>query len=192
MNILGVSFLSDASAVVVQDGELISAISEERINRIKLWNGIPRQAIKKALALAGLTIEDIDSIATHGAAPDAVDPAPFKEKEKAIMDSDLPPNRKKDQINVLRERRKHEQMVLMTRTPGYLNEIKALGKPVRVFKHHEAHAASAYYASGWDDCLVLTADGWGEDGSATLYEIKEGKLNRLSKSETIDSLGYFY
>ena len=75
MNILGVSFLSDASAVVVQDGELISAISEERINRIKLWNGIPRQAIKKALELAGLTIEDIDIIATHGSAPDEVDPA---------------------------------------------------------------------------------------------------------------------
>ena len=83
-------------------------------------------------------------------------------------------------------------MVLSERTPAYINEIKALGRPTKTFKHHQTHAASAYYASGWDDCLVLTADGWGEDGSATLYEAKDGKLNRISKSETIDSLGYFY
>ena len=86
MNILGVSFLSDASAAVIKDGELVSAISEERLNRVKLWNGIPRKAIKKALELADFSMEDIDIIATHGQAPQEVDPTPFKEKEKAILE----------------------------------------------------------------------------------------------------------
>src|ERR1043166_7026276 len=28
--------------------------------------------------------------------------------------------------------------------------------------HHLAHAASAYYTSGWDDCLVIVVDAMGE------------------------------
>ena len=69
MNILGISFLSDASAAVVSDGQLVSAVSEERLNRVKMWNGIPEQAIQTALSVAGLTLDDVDLIAPHGAAP---------------------------------------------------------------------------------------------------------------------------
>ncbi len=66
MIVLGVAFLSDASACVIKNGELLSAISEERINRKKLWHGMPYQAIKAALELAEVSIEDVDVIATHG------------------------------------------------------------------------------------------------------------------------------
>lgn len=192
MNILGVAFLSDASATVVSDGRLISAVSEERLNRIKLWHGIPRAAIKMTLDLAGLTLDDIDVIATHGAAPAEPDSKPFLEKEREILQADLPPERRDAQLAGLRSRLEHERMVLGSRTPGALAEIRALGRPVRVVSHHEAHAASAYYGSSWDECLVLTADGWGEDGSSTLWRGTEGKLIPLSRSFTFDSLGYFY
>ena len=82
MNILGVSFLSDASAAVIKDGELVSAISEERLNRVKLWNGIPRKAIKKALELADFSMEDIDIIATHGQRPKKLIQRHLKRKKK--------------------------------------------------------------------------------------------------------------
>ena len=36
-------------------------------------------------------------------------------------------------------------------------------KKVDVYDHHEAHAASAYFYSGWKKCYVLTIDGWGDD-----------------------------
>ena len=39
MNILGIGFLSESSAALVVDGKLIAAISEERLNRRKLWYG---------------------------------------------------------------------------------------------------------------------------------------------------------
>ena len=192
MNVLGVAFLSDASAAVIRDGRLVSAVSEERLNRIKLWNGIPRAAIQMALKLAGLTIEDIDVIATHGAAPAEPDLQLFREKEKEIIQADLPSERRDAQLANLRSRLEHERMVLGYRTPAYLAEIQAFGRPVRVVGHHEAHAASAYYGSGWDECPILTADGWGEDGSSTVWRGAHGKMLLLSRSHTFDSLGYFY
>ncbi len=194
MNILGISFLSDASACVVQDGTLVSALGEERLNRVKLWNGIPRAAIRTALELAGLRMDQIDLIATHGAAPPAPNPEPFHQKEEMILRSQLPPEKKQMQLEHLRSRLEHERMVLGTRTPAYLKEIQELapGKPMITFGHHQAHAASAYYGSGWNECLVLTADGWGEDGSSTLWRCSNGTMRFLRRSDSIDSLGYFY
>ena len=192
MNILGVSFLSDASAAVLSDGRLVSAVSEERLNRIKMWNGIPDQAIQTALSLAGITLDDVDLIATHGAAPASPDATPFHAKEQKIQSSDLSAERQDAQLLNIRSRYNHESMVLGTRTPGYLNEIRKLNKPMRVFAHHEAHAASAYYGSAWDECVVMTADGWGEDASSTLSRGVNGQLENISRSYTFDSLGYFY
>ena len=54
MIILGISFLSDASAYLLVDGKIIAAISEERINRKKLWDGIPRRSIEKVLEISRL------------------------------------------------------------------------------------------------------------------------------------------
>ena len=63
---------------------------------------------------------------------------------------------------------------------------------MEIFDHHEAHAASAYYYSGWKKCYILTIDGWGDDSSSKLYKANNGKLKLISKTNTIDSLGYFY
>lgn len=192
MNILGVAFLDDASAAVVRDGELVSAVSEERLNRAKLWSGMPREAIQKALDLAGLTLRDIDIVATHGAAPPEPAIFPFLEKEKAIRDAALTEETRQTQLAILQKRLEHERKVLGSRTPARLAEIETFGRPVRVVGHHEAHAASAYYGSGWEHGLILTADGWGEDGSAAIWQGQHGKLARLAASHTFDSLGYFY
>ena len=192
VNILGVAFLSDASAAVVRGGKLISAVSEERLNRVKLWNGIPRRAIATALDLAGLTLDEIDLVATHGAAPREPDVLPFQEKERAILRADLPEERREAQLASLRSRYSHEKDVLAVRTPGYLEEIAGLGHPMRVFAHHEAHAACAYYGSSWEECFVLTADGWGEDASSTAWIGRAERLTPVARSYTIDSLGYFY
>ena len=46
MNILGINaFHGDASAALLTDGNLISAVEEERFNRIKHWAGFPALAI---------------------------------------------------------------------------------------------------------------------------------------------------
>jgi carbamoyltransferase len=192
MIILGVGFLSDASAAVLRDGVLVSAVSEERINRIKLWHGVPHKAIGSALELAGITINDVDLIACHGKCPTQPDALPFDEAEARITASNLDHDRKQAQIAALRERRVHEGNILGERTPAYLDEIRAYGRPLFLAEHHEAHAASAFYGSGWEDCYLLTADGWGEDASSTYWRGKGRGMEKLSFSNTFDSLGYFY
>ena len=192
MKILGLNFTSDASAALVVDGRLVAALSEERLNRIKRWYGVPHSAVQTVLEIAGLTLDDIDVIATHGTTGSRPDEAAFDAKERAIAAGDLAPDVRERQLQQLRIRREHERMVLARRTPSYVAAVRELGPPVRVLAHHTAHAAGAFFGSGWEDCLILTADGWGDEASATLWEGRGTRLTRLSLTPTIDSLGYFY
>ncbi|MDG1143216.1 MAG: carbamoyltransferase C-terminal domain-containing protein [Burkholderiales bacterium] len=192
MIILGIAFLSDASACLVKDGKLVAAISEERINRIKLWNGVPYKAIKKVLEIGGISMDEVDLIATHGQAPLTPEPMEFDKKREAIDNSDLPPFTKQAQVEAINARYQKEKDVLGNRTPAYLSELSDLGKPLFVTSHHMAHAACAYFGSPWDACYVLTADGWGEDASSTLSWADNGKFDPIGRTSTFNSLGYFY
>jgi carbamoyltransferase len=64
--------------------------------------------------------------------------------------------------------------------------------PVEFFSHHFAHAAAAYYASGYKDALVVTLDGAGDGHSSHVYDVKDGRWERLHAVPAFDSLGCFY
>lgn len=192
MIILGVAFLSDASACVLRDGRIVAAVSEERLNRIKLWNGVPHKAIAEVLRIAGISLSDVDYIATHGLAPAARERAPFEAKAALIKAGDIDERTKERQLAVLWSRFEHENNVYANRTPAYLQEVSALGRPVKLYPHHKCHASTAYFGTEWDEATVLTADGWGEDASHTVSKGKSLDLQLLANSNTFDSLGYFY
>ena len=64
MLILGLNmFHADASAAIVQDGEVVFAIAEERLNRVKHYAGFPALAVKACLDAVGAKITDIDHVA---------------------------------------------------------------------------------------------------------------------------------
>src|SRR6266700_2324499 len=64
MNILGINaYHANSSAALVCDGQLVSAVEEERFNRVKYAAGFPTNAVRHCLAEAGLTIGEIDHIA---------------------------------------------------------------------------------------------------------------------------------
>jgi carbamoyltransferase len=192
MNILGVGFLSESSACIVKDGELIAAVSEERLNRIKNWYGYPEAAIQEVLSIANLRIDEIDHVATHGLSYKYPNLKAFDSKCKLVLASDLDDETKRKRVEFLWQRYDHELKVCGERTPNYIQQIRNLGRPLKVYGHHHAHAASAFYGSGWDECLALTIDGWGEDGSHSLYRCSNGAMEKIAGSATIDSLGYFY
>lgn len=57
----------DVAAALVVDGKLVSAIEEERLNRIKHSPGqLPYLSIQHVLKASGLSIHDVDVVATHG------------------------------------------------------------------------------------------------------------------------------
>src|SRR4051812_15850756 len=54
MKVLGLNaFHGDASAALLEDGELTFAIEEERLNRIKHWAGFPALSARACLAAGG-------------------------------------------------------------------------------------------------------------------------------------------
>jgi len=59
--------------------------------------------------------------------------------------------------------------------------------------HHDAHAAGAFFPSGFDEALILVADGTGESESTSIYSGKAHEISRISSELTNDfSLGILY
>src|SRR3972149_5485564 len=63
MIILGVSSQHDAGAAVLVNGGVVAAVNEERLNREKLFWGIPRLAIGEVLRVVGIPLGALDAVA---------------------------------------------------------------------------------------------------------------------------------
>ena len=194
MKIIGINYLSESSVALIENGKLKYAISQERLNRIKNWWGNPFLAIKFLLKETNNKIKDIDYFATHGLTAltkNIPNKTHFEKKINMVRCSNLPTKIKDKQIDFLHARYKHEIKV-NKRTLSNLKSLKKKFKNLCVYDHHTSHAASAYFYSGWKNCYVLTVDGWGDNGSSKFYQANNGLLRELGRTNTIDSLGYFY
>jgi carbamoyltransferase len=195
MNIIGINYLSESSVCLIKNGKLISAISEERINRIKNWFGIPYKTIKLILDKNNLKYSDINFFVTTGTSvkeKSIPQSDIYLKKKKKIENSNLSKKNKNIQLNFLKKRIKHEDHVINIRTKNILKKLEKKFKNLLIYDHHFSHAASACFASGIKDCYCLTIDGWGDDSSSKIYKFKNGNLNQFASTPTIDSLGYFY
>ena len=162
----------DAAAALVCSGKVVAAVAEERFNRKKQSAQFPAQAIAWCLEQAGLKLSDIDAI-VHG-----FDYEPYG----GIYSLD--PVTKEFYDTVL----SHEALSGLVE-----RDLKDFpGDRVFHVAHHEAHAASAYYTSGWDDCLVVVIDAMGEAHGTSVFEGRGGELDRIAGFSAQDSIGIFY
>ena len=56
---------ADSSACIMKNGEIIFAIEEERINRIKHLSGLPVKSIEECLKLTNIKIVEITDISIN-------------------------------------------------------------------------------------------------------------------------------
>ena len=145
---------------------------------------ISKASINQVLEIGKIKLNDIDFVATHGFLSEKPSKKNF-EKKKLVRTSNLPLKQKEFLINFLDKRYSHEVYVFEQRTPKMIATIKRIGKPTKIYSHHHCHAATAYYGSGWKDCLVITADGWGEDA---LILFINAKMKKMSKKPLIKFL----
>ena len=170
--VTGRDFFHDAAAVLIEDGNVLFAIEEERLNRIKHTNKLPVQSIKACLASRNLQFSDIDMFAYY--------------EEKAALwlrDSfiDLHEPPIMDTAKLLQQRFRH----------GFGVEVEA--EKFRFVTHHFAHAMSALMFSGFEDSLVVTYDAeGGEDCSGVILNVAGGDCKELASLRRRQSLGYFY
>lgn len=163
----------DAAAALVVDGRVVGAAAQERFSRKKATNAFPLDAIRWCLAEGGLAIGDVDRIA-HGFSYGPVEEH-FRhdEKSSARFDQVYGPDA---QLEVLRE---------------HLGDGRWEERFVPV-PHHLAHAASAFYPSGFEEALVLVTDGMGEIESLTAYVAGPEGLREIRKIPALHSLGVLY
>jgi carbamoyltransferase len=63
------------------------------------------------------------------------------------------------------------------------------GVPVRFVPHHDAHAASAYFGSGFPHAAILVVDGHGELDTTTIHRGEDSRLTRVSSTPWPNSVG---
>lgn len=162
----------DSAAALVINGEIRAAAAEERFSLKKHTGAFPSGAIGYCLAAAGISVDDVDEI-VH-----AFNYAPYQQLYSL------------DPVTAQAYARVFSKSALLESVerglPGFPPER------VHQVSHHLAHAASAYFTSGWRDCLVMVIDAMGEAQSVTVYYARDGKLEKLREISANDSIGILY
>jgi carbamoyltransferase len=162
----------DSAAALFVEGELVAAAAEERFNRRKHSGDFPLGSVQYCLTEAGLPLGAVDEV-VHG----------FNYRPHKLAYS-LDPLSARLYAGVL------SPEAVTAQVGRHLDGFPA--QRVHHLDHHLAHAASAYFCSGWEECLVLVIDGMGESQSASVYRACAGKLEKLAQIPARDSIGILY
>jgi len=198
MAILSFSQEHEAGATIVKNGRIVAAINEERLTRVKNQDGFPQRSIDAVLSLSGLLPKDIE----HVIIPEIskvedlfrnVVRYPFTLLDTAGV-------RWPKFVDILRHVLLSTFILLRTYSRVLIGHFLDERRLRRMFPdakfhrvgHHVAHAASAYFTSGFPKAIIITADYWG-DFSSTMVSIGEGKdIRVIANSYYPHSLGHYY
>jgi carbamoyltransferase len=186
---LGLGVFDDASSSIVKDGEIVYAIEEERLNRIKHYSGIPFLSIDECLKYSGIRIEELDKIAI-GWNPYFGWITRTSESLKSIISNGESANLKfkrggsylKGCINILKLKKS------LSEKYNFRDKIP----PINYVNHHFAHAASVYFTSPYENCNIFVADGIGESDTISFFKAMKGKIKRINSIKYPASLGHLY
>jgi carbamoyltransferase len=181
-NVLGINCVyHESAAALLVDGKLVAAVEEERFNRIKHGkeanfdnpHQIPERSIRYCLKAAGLTARDIDYVGY------SFDP---KRRKKSYRPDWWEP------------RFEETFQFRIGQVPAVIDEYfgRPLGKKLHFVSHHLAHAASAYFPSGFDRAAILTIDGIGETAGASLAKGVGTKVKEIEIFDYPHSMGFLW
>lgn len=156
----------DAAAALLIDGQVVACIEQERLSRVKRAPGeSPAAALRWCLDSAGLSLREVDTLAIG---------ADHKLLSAVLSDPGLP----------------------SLDAPERLFPSSLFGgqRPENVVsvRHHVAHAASAFYLSGFSEAAVLVVDAMGEECATSLGVGSDSQIDLLETFPVDTSLGYFY
>ena len=181
MNILGIScFYHDSATCIIRDGIIIAAVQEERFSRKKHDPRFPNNAIKYCLKEAGITSKDLDYVVFYD--------KPFLTFERILLSYlTVAPRGLRSWLEAmpLWLGQKLNIPKIIQKEIGYEGDVLYT-------EHHEAHAASAFYPSPFDESAILTIDGVGEWATASYGFGKGNEITLLKELHFPDSLGLLY
>lgn len=182
--ILGISaYYHDSAAALLSDGAIVAAAQEERFSRKKNDERFPRHAVAFCLKQAGLQPTDLDAVVFYDKpiikftrlleSYLAVAPGGWATFPRAL------PSWLGEKLN-LRGTIRHEM-------PGLRADA-----PVLFTEHHQAHAASAFFPSPFEEAAILTVDGVGEWATTTVGIGRGNEVELLQELRFPHSLGLLY
>jgi len=160
--IYGVGFpFHNHSSVYIEDGKIIYAVEDDKMMRTKtpwIWGWTSGTSLKAIEDATGVQLEDADYIGIGD----------FNIVHSYYSGFNYPEYNevyKKDLVN---------QLV----------KIKKSNAKVFYYPHHDCHAASAYYLSGFHKALVVTMDGG--NGEHELGTVQLGNGLEMNRVHTLD------
>jgi len=187
MNIVGLTTLGDSAATLVINGRTVAAAEEERFSRKKHHSGFPYRALQYCLDEADITIADVDHIGLYWK------PWVLRHKAMQAVRSGII-SREMFRARVDRGVAQVSESYLgMLRYPQLIR--KHFGPShfrFHFLEHHQCHAASAFFASGFDRAAIMTWDGTGEDTTTLFSQGENTQLKVLKRIKLPHSLGQFY
>ena len=191
--ILGLScFYHDSAAVLIKDGEIISAVQEERFSRVKHDSGFPINSIKYCLQTEQIDLNAVDSIIYYE--------KPFLTFKRLIETYlGVSPRGCRSFIAAMKTWLKGK-LFLKTIIKNKIYKIQkdlfknALEEPPKILfsEHHLSHAAAAFYPSPFKKAAVICMDGVGEFATTSVWIGNNTSLNGLWNINFPHSLGLFY
>jgi carbamoyltransferase len=184
---IGINYsqVHDSSACIARDGEVLFAIAEERLSRVKHDARFPALAIRACLDFARVRPDEVDFLGQGWSRPRAA----FLHDLKNLASGKQPAD-----FHALLNSTRH--FASMWHQRGGENQFRQMFPGVktqfRFVDHHLAHAISAYAFSGFGDAAVLVLDGRGAWEATSLWRGRDGRLEHLWTIPWPNSLGLFY
>jgi len=181
MDILGIScFYHDSAACLVRDGDIMAAAQEERFTRKKHDPRFPKHAVKYCLKEGGIKAQELDYVVFYD--------KPFLTFERLLLSYlTVAPRGLRSWLEAMPVwlgQKLHIPKVIQKEI-GYEGDVLFT-------EHHEAHAASAFYPSPFEEAAILTIDGVGEWATASYGFGKGREMTLLKELHFPDSLGLLY
>jgi len=195
--------INGSVVVAAESGELLYALQEERVNRVKEFHGFPHRALDIALADAGVRPDDVLAVALSNLDSPSLDreaflavyeqrarggAAGFRRRLRRRLRQTLPPV-------LLEGRGRRAAAAANRRVEAALAEHGLAGRPLVRGHHHRHHAAAAYFGRRRDPespHLVLTLDGGGDGDCAHVYLARGAVLELVASTPVGHSIGNVY
>jgi carbamoyltransferase len=184
---LGINYsqMHDSSACIVRDGELLFAVAEERISRLKHDARFPHLAVHACLQFANVSAKELDEVCFGWQRAGPV----YRHDLKMYALGEWPPT----YLNVLNSSRHFASMWHQNSGAKVFERGFGPGKArMRFVDHHLAHAISAYGLSGFDESAIVIMDGRGAWEATSIWHGRNGRIEHILTIPFPNSIGAFY
>jgi len=185
--ILGISaYYHDSSAALIQDGNIICAVQEERFSRIRHDQSFPEKSIRYILLENNILLNDLEAVVFYE--------KPLIKFERIIETnlSNVPYGFKnfKNALPLWIKEKLFQKNEIIDILKGLDSTFNS--KKLKFSSHHLSHASSAFFPSPFKEAAILTLDGVGEWSTTTVGIGKDNHIKILKEINYPHSLGLLY